>query len=128
MDTEYFPVILVVGQTRGRHRLKGTLTAVTRVDRFVMNCAVVVLCLFIGCATAPDKYDPRNPGDHCLNACPDGLVCTGVTYSRTSRESPFPGRCELQPGRCATNADCRRSARCVRTSERMGLCAEAPQL
>ena len=108
--------------------MKCTLTALARVDRFAVNRAVVVLCLLIACATAPDKYDPHNPGDHCLDACPDGLVCTGVTYSRTSRESPFPGRCELQLGRCATDADCRRSARCVRTSERMGLCAEAPQL
>jgi hypothetical protein len=85
------------------------------------------VALLAACATGPDKYDPHNPGDHCLDSCPEGMACTGVTYSRR-RTEPYPGRCELQPGRCADSADCARSARCVRTSDRMGLCAEAPQL
>ena len=92
-------------------------------------CLRLCLCcaLSVACATGPDKYDPHNPGDQCVDSCPEGMTCTGVNHSRR-RADPYPGRCELAPGRCATDADCARSARCVRTSERIGLCAEAPQL
>jgi hypothetical protein len=84
------------------------------------------LALLLACATEPDKLAPQNPGDHCLEACPEGMACTGTTVGKAKKT--MPGRCELLPGRCATDADCRRSARCVRTSDRMGLCAEAPQI
>jgi len=83
--------------------------------------------LFCACVTGPDKLDPHSPGDHCLDTCPEGMVCTGTTATKAPKKT-YPGRCELQPGRCATDTDCRRSARCVRTSDRIGLCAEAPQL
>jgi hypothetical protein len=85
------------------------------------------IALCAACATGPDRYDPHNPGDHCEESCPDGMICTGVTYAKSPRRT-LPGRCELQPGRCAGDGDCARSARCVRTSDRIGLCAEAPQL
>lgn len=85
------------------------------------------LCLLLACATGPDKLDPHNPGDNCIDTCPEGMACTGTTHYRAPKRT-YPGRCELQPGRCATDADCPRSARCVRTSDRIGLCAEAPQL
>lgn len=89
--------------------------------------ALTGLCLLLACATAPDKLDPQVPGDHCIDTCPEGMACTGTTGTRAPRRT-YPGRCELQPGRCATDADCARSARCVRPSNRIGLCAEAPQL
>jgi hypothetical protein len=85
------------------------------------------LCLLLACATAPDKLEPQNPGDRCIDVCPDGLICTGTTYQKSPRRST-PGRCELRPGRCAADTDCTRSQRCVRTSNQLGLCAEAPQL
>ncbi len=88
--------------------------------------AVCVL-VAMACATGPDKMDPHNPGDHCVDSCPEGMLCTGTTYWRAPRKT-YPGRCELVPGRCATDADCNRSARCVRTSDQIGLCAEAPQI
>jgi hypothetical protein len=87
----------------------------------------VSVALFAACATEPNRFDPHGPGEPCIDTCPDGMACTGMTYSKLPRRTN-PGRCELEPGRCATDADCRRSARCVRTSERIGLCAEAPQL
>ena len=87
----------------------------------------LAFCLLFACATESDKLAPHNPGDQCLDSCPEGMACTGITYSKSPRRT-HPGRCELQPGRCATDADCNRSARCVRTSDRIGLCAEAPQL
>jgi hypothetical protein len=89
--------------------------------------ALLGLCLILACATGPDKLDPQNPGDHCLETCPEGMVCTGTVSYRAPKRT-YPGRCELQRGRCGTDADCPRSARCVRTSDRIGLCAEAPQL
>src|SRR3569833_1387045 len=39
----------------------------------------ICLCLLFACATEPDKLDPHNPGDHCLEACPEGMACTGIT-------------------------------------------------
>lgn len=88
---------------------------------------VLALTLLAGCATESDTLNARNPGDNCVDTCPEGLVCTGTTYYRAPKKT-YPGRCELAPGRCAASTDCSRSQRCVRTSERLGLCAEAPQI
>jgi hypothetical protein len=87
---------------------------------------LVALYLLAGCATASDTLDAHNPGDPCIDTCPEGLVCTGTMYTR--RKMTYPGHCELKPGRCGASSDCARSQRCVRTSEQLGLCAEAPQL
>jgi hypothetical protein len=54
-----------------------------------MARSIAALCLFLACATGPDKLDPQNPGDPYVDSCPQ---------------------------------------RCVRTSNELGLCAEAPQL
>jgi hypothetical protein len=93
------------------------------------------LCLLLACATGPEKVnpqpnklDPHNPGDNCIDTCPEGMICTGTSGIRWPKKKVFPGRCELKPGRCAGDVDCHRSARCVRTSDDLGLCAEAPQL
>jgi len=92
-----------------------------------MARSITALCLLLACATGPDKLDPQNPGDPCVDSCPEGMLCTGTGYSKSPRRT-LPGKCELRPGRCATDADCTRSQRCVRTSNELGLCAEAPQL
>jgi hypothetical protein len=84
-------------------------------------------CLWLACATEHDTLGARNPGDHCIDTCPEGMACTGTTYMRAPKKT-YPGRCELLPGRCTADGDCRRSARCVRTGDAIGLCAEAPQL
>jgi hypothetical protein len=39
------------------------------------------VCLLLACATEADRLDPHNPGDHCLDSCPEGMACTGITYS-----------------------------------------------
>lgn len=87
---------------------------------------IVALLLLAGCATQPDGWDARHPGDRCADTCPEGMACTGTAYRR--RGHPPLGRCELLEGRCMTGADCRRSQRCVRTGDAVGLCADAPQI
>ncbi len=87
---------------------------------------IAALLLLAGCATHADPWGARNPGDRCAETCPEGMTCTGNTYRR--RGHPQPGRCELAAGRCMADADCRRSQRCVRTGEAVGICAEAPQI
>ena len=86
---------------------------------------LVALGLLAGCAAPEHHLDAQNPGDLCFDSCPEGTACTGVTNEHHKLR---PGRCELLSGRCASDADCRRSARCVRTGQALGLCAEAPQL
>src|ERR1022692_2903663 len=89
-----------------------------------MARSLFALCLLLGCATGPDRLDPQGPGDRCLDSCPEGMICTGTTHYRAPKKT-FPGQCELLAGRCATDADCRRSARCVRSTDAIGLCASA---
>jgi hypothetical protein len=90
-----------------------------------MAARLVALCLLLGCATEHDTLGARNPGDHCIDTCPEGMACTGTSYFH---HKPVPGRCELRFGRCVADGDCQRSQRCVRTSDAVGLCAEAPKL
>ena len=92
-----------------------------------MPRAMLGFCLLIACAAERDTLNARNPGDRCLDTCPEGMICTGTSHYRAPKRT-FPGQCELLAGRCATDADCRRSARCVRSTDAIGLCAEAPQL
>ena len=92
-----------------------------------MTRSLVAFCLLLACATEHDYLEARNPGDRCIDTCPEGMACTGTGHMRAPKKT-YPGRCELLPGRCATDTDCRRSARCVRTTDAFGLCAEAPQL
>jgi hypothetical protein len=83
--------------------------------------------LALACAEEPDTLNARNPGDRCYDICPDGMTCRGTVYEKSPRRRR-PGSCDLQPGRCVTDADCRRSERCFRPSEQTGLCTAAPQL
>ncbi|HEX3902403.1 MAG TPA: hypothetical protein VH853_06095 [Polyangia bacterium] len=93
-----------------------------------MARSLLALCLLLGCATTgSDRLDPHNPGERCIDSCPEGMLCTGTSVYRAPKKT-FPGQCQLRPGRCATDSDCSRSQRCVRTSNQLGLCAEAPQL
>ena len=85
----------------------------------------VAFLLAIGCATAHDDLDANNPGDACVDACPEGMKCAGTTHMKAPKRT-YPGRCELLPGRCASDPDCGRGNQCVRTTERLGLCAPSP--
>ena len=91
--------------------------------------SVLALALGFSCATGTDKLvlDPHEPGDGCIDDCPDGMVCTGTMHQKLA-PTIRPGRCELGPGRCASDSDCGRAEQCVRTSERPGLCGPAPRL
>jgi hypothetical protein len=87
---------------------------------------LLAFCLaLVACAGERDTLGARNPGDRCIDTCPAGMACTGTS---NFHHKPTPGRCELLPGRCMSDDDCRRSQRCARTSAAVGLCGEAPRL
>jgi len=88
--------------------------------RFVWSCAGALLAL--GCGPAPYAVEPQNPGDHCLVSCPEGLTCERPPPPK-SGDRRRPGKCQLEPGRCGTSADCPAGGQCIRTSGRLGLCA-----
>jgi hypothetical protein len=81
--------------------------------------------LLLACAGERDTLGARNPGDRCIDTCPEGMACTGTS---NFHHKPMPGSCELLPGRCVVDDNCGRSQRCVRTGAAVGLCAEAPRL
>lgn len=86
--------------------------------------------LGLACATTTPQVDTlnaRSPGDRCFDTCPDGMTCRGTDMARGGHWK-HPGWCDLQPGRCVVDGDCRRSERCFRPSEQTGLCTAAPQL
>jgi hypothetical protein len=89
--------------------------------------AWVVILLALGCATAPDNLDAHDPGDRCIDTCPEGMTCAGTTRMRAPKRL-YLGHCELLPGRCASDPDCGLGQQCVRTSARIGLCAPTPHL
>jgi hypothetical protein len=86
----------------------------------------VAFLVALGCATPHDNLDARDPGDRCLETCPEGMRCAGTTRMKVPKRT-YPGRCELLPGRCASDPDCGRGRQCVRTTERIGLCAPSPR-
>jgi hypothetical protein len=88
---------------------------------------VTIFVFALGCATAPDRLDAHNPGDRCIETCPEGMRCEGTTTMKAPKKT-YPGRCVLLAGRCATDPDCARGERCVRSSERLGLCAPSSSL
>jgi hypothetical protein len=89
-----------------------------------LACALVTA---LACAEDPDTLNAQMPGDPCYQVCPEGMTCRGTTYQKKAIRRR-PGSCDLDPGRCVTDADCRRSERCFRPSEKTGLCTAAPQL
>ena len=93
-----------------------------------LRLAVGLACLLaLACAEEPDTLNARSPGDPCFSICPEGMSCRGTRYSKSAGRR-HPGSCDLDAGRCVTDADCRRSERCFRPSEQTGLCTAAPQL
>lgn len=74
-----------------------------------------VLAVSSACATGADRGPPRHPGDRCLHACAEGMVCAST------------GRCELAPDRCVTAADCHNHrAICGNTTYGIGYCDVEP--
>ncbi len=72
----------------------------------------LAMTLFFACATT-EKFAPRRPGDRCLDVCPQGMYCQVAGAGGKMAG----GQCELDGGRCITDADCHNHvARCVGAS------------
>jgi len=89
--------------------------------------ALGVVLLALGCASAHDAAGTRDPGDPCIESCPEGMMCRGTTHMKFPAHT-YPGHCELLRGRCAVDADCGRGQQCVRTTVTIGLCAPSARL
>jgi hypothetical protein len=93
------------------------------------RAAALAWGLGLACAapTQVDNLNARSPGDRCFEICPEGMTCRGTQIARGGHWR-HPGACDLDPGRCVSDADCRRSERCFRPSPETGRCTAAPQL
>lgn len=100
-------------------------TAVSAAVR-TLALALATIAALAACVPPP-ALTPRMPGDRCADECPDGLACFGTERLKSGKVTRA-GRCDLVPGRCVVDGDCARGQQCVRTSERIGLCAPSARL
>jgi hypothetical protein len=79
------------------------------------------VALFSGCAA--ETFAPRNPGDSCLDVCPEGMHCR-KSAAASKANGMAAGQCELDAGRCLTDVDCNNHvARCAGASaSNVGYC------
>jgi len=105
---------------RARSRRWHADQAQNKVDSGVRVVIAVFFLLTLAECASTERIDPRNPGDHCLYSCIDGMRCVGTIFRKAN--GPLYGQCELEPHRCATSADCVGGDICVRFGSDIGVC------